>query len=81
MEETDDAAATEQHKAWAHDRCEAWNWNCNPAEIAAELIEEEDCTPYSPKWEALKAEFLAFYPEQGEQAWETITQIVEVFGS
>lgn len=81
MGKTGNSAAAEQHKAWARERCEAWNWNCSPAEIAAELIEEDDCTPYSPKWEALKEEFLAFYPEDGTQAWETITQIVEVFGS
>jgi hypothetical protein len=24
---------------WAQERCKAWNWNANPAEIAHELIE------------------------------------------
>ena len=70
----------QDYRDWAKERCEAWNWNCNPAEIAQELIEEDDCTPYSPKWEVLKAEFIKFFPEAGEKAWEIITQIVEVFG-
>jgi len=68
------------YKTWARERCEAWNWNCNTADIAKELIDDGDCEPDSPKWEVLAKEFKEFFPESGERDWETITNIVEVFG-
>lgn len=66
--------------AWAKERCAAWNWNYNPAEIAKELI-DEGIESGSPAMQRLKGEFLMFFPsESARQWWEFIEQAVEVFG-
>jgi len=64
---------------WATERCEAWNWNCNVAEIAKELI-DADIDVDSNRFRALEHAFCEFFPEHGERDIETIRYIMEVFG-
>ena len=73
---------------WAQERCEEWNWNANPAEIAHELIETNldldgdlfDCLDIDgPLFSILKQEFVKFFPSNGESDIEVIGQIIEVF--
>ena len=66
-------------KEWAEKLCKGWNWNANPAEIARELI-EMGITLDGYQWGVLQKAFLKFFPDNGEQDWETIRQCVEVFG-
>ena len=73
---------------WALERCKAWNWNCNVAEIAKELIDTDmdidgtlyDVPPDGPVFEILREEFVKFFPADGEQQIETIRDIMETFG-
>jgi hypothetical protein len=73
---------------WARERCEAWNWNCNPAEIAKELIDTDidvdgtlfDVSVDGDAFAVLQDEFIKFFPDSGENDIETIRQIIEVFG-
>ena len=64
---------------WALERCKAWNWNCNVAEIAKELI-DADIAVDSLRFRALEKEFVEFFPTHGEQQIETIRDIMETFG-
>jgi hypothetical protein len=64
---------------WASERCKAWNWNCNVAEIAKELI-DADVQTESLRFRALEQEFVEFFPSNGERDIETIRHIMEVFG-
>jgi hypothetical protein len=64
---------------WALDRCKAWNWNCNVAEIAKELI-DADIDVDGARFRALEKEFVKFFPTDGEQQIETIRDIMETFG-
>jgi hypothetical protein len=67
-------------KAWAEARVKAWNWNCNPAEIAKELI-DEGIKSGSPELQRVRRAFLDFFPhERAVRWWEFIEQAVGVFG-
>jgi hypothetical protein len=63
---------------WALERCKAWNWNFNVAEIAKELI-DADIAVDSLRFRALEKEFVEFFPANGEQQIETIRDIMETF--
>lgn len=72
----------DEARLWAKERCHAWNWNYNVAEIAHELIEEEiekDSGPYV----TLGEEFVKFFGANDPNAktyWEIVGQIIETFG-
>jgi hypothetical protein len=67
-------------KEWAAERCKSWNWNCNAAEIAKELI-DADIEAGSPELQRVKRAFLDFFPhERAASWWEFIEDAVEVFG-
>lgn len=66
-------------KEWAEGLCKNWNWNANVAEIAKEII-DMGITPDGYQWGVLRRAFLNFFPDHGERDWETISQIIEVFG-
>lgn len=54
-------ATTEQSmREWARKRCNQWNWNCNVAEIARELI-DADITADSDQFDILAQEFVEFF--------------------
>lgn len=67
-------------KAWAEARVKAWNWNCNPAEIAKELI-DEGIEAGNPEFQRVRRAFLDFFThERAVRWWEFIGQAIEVFG-
>lgn len=67
-------------KEWAEACVKEWNWNCNPAEIAKELI-DADIESGSPELQRVRTAFLDFFPHARAAAWwEFIEQAVEVFG-
>jgi len=78
MSKTDKAGSLKQ---WARERCEAWNWNCNVAEIARELI-DADVRSDGVRFEVLKKEFLEFFQRpEAESHIEIIGQIIDEFGN
>lgn len=69
-------------REWAKQRCEAWNWNLNVAEIAYELI-EEGIESDSDRFDVLGKEFVKFFGQSDPNAktyWEIVGQIIETFG-
>jgi hypothetical protein len=73
-------------REWANEKCKAWNWNCNVAEIAHELIEEGIEVDSGP-FVTLGEEFVRFFGGQTPRCdaaakanWQIIGQIMETFG-
>lgn len=65
----------------ANERCKRWNWNCNIAEIAKELIDEE-MDPDSRTFDIYGEEFVKFYGQhepRAEDFWGICKQIMENF--
>lgn len=77
--------ATETKKdwrEWAKQRCAAWNWNADIAEIAHELI-DNDIDPDSDEFDVIGEEFVKFFGVHDPMAktyWEIVGQIIETFG-
>ena len=64
---------------WAWEKCNSWNWNCNVAEIAKELI-DEGVHVGGLRFGVLEKEFVRYFPDNGKRDIETIRYIMEVFG-
>jgi hypothetical protein len=68
-------------RKWAKQRCEAWNWNANIAEIAHELI-GLDMESDSDEFAIVGEEFVKFFGQHDKNAktyWEIVGQIIEQF--
>lgn len=68
-------------REWAKTKCLAWNWNCNLAEIAKELM-DEDIETDSDEFRILGEEFVKFFRTSDAYAskhWEIVEQIIETF--
>lgn len=69
-------------RAEAQARCAQWNWNCNIAEIASELIEAGIETG-TVEFDIYGEEFVRFFGASEPRAadfWEVCGQIIETFG-
>lgn len=68
-------------REWAKRKCESWNWNCNIAEIAKELM-DEDIDIESDEFTICGEEFVKFFGKtdpRAEDFWEVCKQIIETF--
>ena len=78
----DDDEITEDQRrlytAWAKERCEAWNWNADVAEIAHELI-DADIEPDSVQFQILCDVFNEFFQSPKVDVTEAIEKIMETF--
>ena len=67
--------ASKEH--W-EERCEAWNWNCNLAEIASELI-DGGIKPRTKEFKQF-AEALKEFFNASERDVEMVENMLDVFG-
>ena len=78
MEDDDHLTAEEETRLrqWAHDKCAAWNWNADVAEIAKELI-DLDVDTDSHQFRVLCDVFNKFFKKPQVDVTEAIEQIME----
>jgi len=72
------AMEEDQLRQWAHDKCKAWNWNADVAEIAKELI-DADVDTDSHQFRILCEVFNEFFKQPKMDVTEAIEQIMETF--
>jgi hypothetical protein len=72
------AMEEDQLRQWAHDKCKAWNWNADVAEIAKELI-DADVDTDSHQFRILCDVFNEFFKHPKMDVTEAIEQIMETF--
>lgn len=74
-------APSQVYRKWAKERCDAWNWNCNVAEIAKELIESGVTDTTSTRFDITGKVFVEYFGDsnQAEMLWEIIGHIIEEF--
>jgi len=65
-------------RQWARERCEAWNWNADVAEIAKELI-DADIDTDSHQFTVLCEVVNEFFQKPKVDVTEAIEQIMETF--
>ncbi len=73
-----------QWEAWAAEACNRWNWNCNLAEVARDLIDNGPDIDTN-QWDEVGRVFQKFFSvgaplvDRVKSNWETITDIVREF--
>ena len=72
------AMEEDQLQIWAHDKCKAWNWNADVAEIAHELIHAGVDTD-SHQFRVLCEVFNKFFNNPQMDVTEAIEQSMETF--
>lgn len=71
-------------EVWAKEACERWNWNCNLAEVARDLIDNGPDID-TVQWDEVGNVFKKFFGTSSplvdtiKNNWETITDIVREF--
>ena len=80
MDDDDVLTAEEETRLrqWAHDKCKAWNWNADVAEIAKELI-DADVDTDSHQFRVLCDVFNEFFKTPQMAVTEAIEHIMETF--